>query len=67
MKHGGPVRQRGNALGHGRAFSVLACWQWMIAISQVAVEHYYAAPWEHDSDPSQASKRKQEGKEWRGS
>ncbi|MFM5922976.1 MAG: hypothetical protein ACKOPG_02160 [Novosphingobium sp.] len=33
-----------------RPFSVVACWEWLVAISQVAVDHRYAAPWEYDAD-----------------
>lgn len=60
-----PVRQHSRAdsiaMRRGRALSIAACWKWMIATSQFAVEYHYAAPWKHDADLSQASSAQAEG------
>lgn len=37
------------------------CWQWLTSISQVAVEHHYAAPWEHAGDRRQSIETKARG------
>ncbi|RVT39677.1 hypothetical protein [Sphingobium algorifonticola] len=61
MKPSRPVRQSRNALIRGQTFSVVACWQLMIATSQIAVEHHYAAPWKGDADRSQALRTQAKG------
>lgn len=47
-----------DSAGHGagpyyQPTSVAAWWQWLVAISQVAVEHHYAAPWKLDAERHQ--------------
>ncbi|WP_334184724.1 hypothetical protein [Novosphingobium sp.] len=41
-----PVPTGDTKATRGLPFSVVACWQWLVAISQVAVDHRYAAPWD---------------------
>lgn len=33
-------------IGSGRQASIASIWQWLVAISEVAVRHRYAAPWD---------------------
>lgn len=37
------------------------CWQWLTSISQVAVEHHYAAPWKHADVRRQSIETKARG------
>lgn len=60
-----PVRQFGGASGtterRSPALWLVAWWQWMMTISQVAVEHRYAAPWKHDADRNAPSRTQTRG------
>lgn len=66
IDHEKKARRRPAATGDARMkrglpFSAAACWQSLVAISQVAVDHRYAAPWKCDADRHRMSETETRG------